>query len=198
MNKFYEMTIYMIAMAITPGPNCILSMVNAAQKGFPKCLTLNFGIFAGLLVLDTAAYCLVSILVKYMPIIRPILQVMGILYIAYLAWCMFNKGEIKITQKAGDFKTGFVFQFMNMKAILLGVTVVSTYVLPANLTFFNGYLLMLYLAVICLFCGVTWAVGGAVLSKFYSNHRKASNIFFGLTLLALATSNFITFINSLK
>lgn len=196
MNRFYEMIIYMIAMAITPGPNCILSMVNAAQKGFPKCLSLNFGMFAGILVLDTAAYCLVSVLVKYMPVIRPILQVLGILYIIYLAWCMFHKGEIKISKKSGDFKTGFVFQFMNIKAILLGVTIVSTYVLPANLSFFKGYLLMPLLTFVCFICGVVWALGGAVLSKFYNNHRKASNIFFGLTLLALAVSNLISFINS--
>ena len=64
MNRFYEMIIYMIAMAITPGPNCILSMVNAAQKGFPKCLSLNCGMLVGILILDTVAYCLVSILVK--------------------------------------------------------------------------------------------------------------------------------------
>ncbi len=198
MINIYELTIYMIAMAITPGPNCIMSMVNAAQKGFPKCLSLNLGMLAGILILDTVAYCLVSVLVKYMPVIRPILQVLGILYILYLAYCMFNKGEIKVTQQAGDFKTGFFFQFMNLKAILLAVTVVSAYVLPANLPFLKGYLVMPYLTLICFVCGVIWAAGGAILSKLYNKYRKASNIIFSLTLLALAVSNLITFINSLN
>ncbi len=195
MINIYELTIYITAMAITPGPNCILSMVNAAQKGFPKCLSLNLGMFAGILVLDTIAYCLVSVLVKYMPIIRPVLQILGIFYILYLAYCMFNKGEIKVTQKAGDFKTGFIFQFMNIKVMLLGVTVISTYILPANLSFLKGYLVIPYLTVVCFLCGIVWAVCGAVLSKLYNRYRKASNIFFGLTLIALAGSNLCSFIH---
>ena len=195
MANFYEMTIYILAMAITPGPNCILSMVNAAQKGFPKCLSLNLGMSCGNLILDTVAYCLVAVLVKYMPVVQPVLQVLGIFYILYLAYCMFKRGEIKISQKSGDFKTGFLFQFMNVKVMLLAVTVVSAYVLPAGLPFWKGYLTMPYLCLIALGCTVTWALGGAVLSKVYNRYRKSFNFLFGMTLIALAVSNSIKFIN---
>ena len=193
---FTALSVYIITMAITPGPNCILSMVNAAQKGFPKCLTLNLGMLAGLLILDTFAYCVVSLIVSYMPIVKPVLQVAGIIYILYLAWSIYKRGEIKVSEKGGDFRTGFILQFMNVKAILLGTSVVSNYILPANLTLFGGYLIIVYLVVMCFVCGVVWALGGAVFAKSYNAHRRVFNLFFSLILIILAVSNCISMIKA--
>lgn len=193
MSDFAIMTVYIVTMCITPGPNCILSMVNAAQKGFPKCMSLNLGMSLGNFILDTIAYFLVTVLVSYLPLIQPVLQVSGIVYILYLAYRMLKSGEIKVSKKSGDFKTGFVLQFMNIKVILLAITVVSAYVIPMKLGFFAGYLVMPYLCLIALASTTIWALAGAALSKWYNRYRKFFNIFFALTLLALAVSNFISF-----
>lgn len=196
MSVFWSMTVYIITMAVTPGPNCILSMVNAAQKKFPKCLSLNFGMFFGILIISSIAYCLVSVLVKYMPVIEPILQIAGILYILYIAYCIFKSGEIKIAGSGGDFKTGFILQFMNIKLMLLGISTASNYILPSNVSFALGYLSIIYLSVICLIAGILWAAFGATLSSLYNRKRVLFNCIFGLSLVALAINSLVTFISS--
>ncbi|MCQ2397998.1 MAG: LysE family transporter [Sphaerochaetaceae bacterium] len=195
MSAFAELTVYIITMAFTPGPNVILCMVNAAQKGFPKCLELNIGMFFGGLLVHSAVYFMISFLVQWLPALRLYLQILGIIYILYLAWCMFRKGEIKVSEQSGDFKTGFMFQFMNVKVMMLGVTVNSVYILPLGLSLAKGYLLIPYLCVICLVSTFTWAVAGAALSKLYSKHRTVFNVIFGLSLLALAIRNIIALLS---
>ena len=43
--------IYLIVMSITPGPNPILSMANAAEVGLRRGIRLNFGMLAGIAII---------------------------------------------------------------------------------------------------------------------------------------------------
>lgn len=196
MEAFLEITLYIIAMAFTPGPNVILAMVNAAQKKFPRCMTLNLGMFVGGLLVHSLVYLLISILVKYVPLLRTPLQILGILYILYLAWCMYQKGELKVPGKGGDFHAGFMLQFMNVKVMMLGVTVNSVYILPLGLPLLQGYLYIPYLCFLCLVATTLWAVAGSALSFWYSKYRKAFNIAFALMLLALAVKNILALVET--
>ena len=53
-----ELIIYIITMAITPGPNTILSMANAAAVGLRKGIRLNIGMLIGITAVTAIAWLL--------------------------------------------------------------------------------------------------------------------------------------------
>jgi len=114
--------IYSFSLSITPGANCISAMENASKKGFPKCLSFNMGIVAGQLIVFTVCYCLMHWFVGLIPKAGPVLQILGIIYILYLAYSLLKKGKIEVGSSSGTFKTGFILQFLNVKLFSLGAT----------------------------------------------------------------------------
>lgn len=78
-----EFFIYLVTVAITPGPNTISSMANAAEKGL-KGVTFNVGMLIGITFISTLSYLLISTLSKYIPILSLLLQILGIAYLVYL------------------------------------------------------------------------------------------------------------------
>lgn len=192
-----EFILYIFVTAITPGPNCIVSLSNASQKGFPKCMTLNLGMFAGTATVDVIAYLLVWALISVIPSVKTVLQVLGIVYLLYLSYCLATKGQISIGSKSGDFKTGFLMQFVNVKVLMLGVTAVSMYVLDIRTSGIHGLFVTLIIPAICLFCSTVWALAGAALSGIYNKNTKIFNIGFALVLGIQAVINAVKLISSL-
>lgn len=189
-----EYIIYIITTAITPGPNCIISLSNASQKGFPKCLTLNLGMLLGTATVDFASFFALSVLTSVIPSLRTVLQIFGIAYLVYLAFCLIKKGSVSIGDSTGGFKTGFLMQFVNVKVMMLSVTANSIYVLPLMKSQLHGLLLVAIIPIICFLCGVVWAIAGAALSGIYNKHTKAFNLFFALVLLYQAGVNAVKLI----
>lgn len=192
-----EYLIYILTTAVTPGPNCIISLSNASQKGFPKCLSLNFGMFAGTATVDIISYFLVTFLVSVVPSLRLFLQALGICYLVYLSICLIKKGKVSIGDKTGGFRTGFLMQFVNVKVMMLAVTANSIYVLSMMRSPLHGFLLVLCIPAICLLCTLLWAVAGVALSGIYNRHSKAFNVFFALVLLVQAAINAVKLIAEL-
>ena len=69
-----EFFIYLVTVAITPGPNTISSMANAAEKGL-KGVTFNVGMLIGITFISTLSYLLISTLSKYIPVLYHLLQI---------------------------------------------------------------------------------------------------------------------------
>ena len=66
--------IYLFAMTITPGPNTILSMANAAAVGLRKGIWLNIGMLVGLTAVTAIAYIASASLYALIPSIEPWLK----------------------------------------------------------------------------------------------------------------------------
>ena len=56
-----ELLIYMLTMSITPGPNTILSMANAASVGLRKGIGLNIGMLCGISAVTLRAWLATSL-----------------------------------------------------------------------------------------------------------------------------------------
>mgnify|MGYP001782518128 CR=1 FL=1 len=76
-----DLLIYMIAMAITPGPNTILSMANASKVGLRKGIWLNIGMLLGITAVTAISYAAVHILSSLIPSSEIYLKAIGALYI---------------------------------------------------------------------------------------------------------------------
>ena len=116
----FEFFVYLVTVAITPGPNTISSMANAAEKGL-KGVTFNLGMLLGITFISTLSFLLISILSKYIPLLSKLLQVLGVVYLVYLGVKILNRtGRVK--EKTGTIIDGMVMQIMNVKVCSLSAT----------------------------------------------------------------------------
>ena len=77
---------YVLLTAITPGPNTIMSMSNAAKYGFKKAFPFNVGVLLGFLVVMGLCAAFSSLLYEFIPAVKPYMLVLGAAYILWLAW----------------------------------------------------------------------------------------------------------------
>ncbi len=191
--------IYLITLSGTPGPNTILSLQNASENGLRKGIFLNYGMLAGITLIAAAAYFLITLLSSIIPSLSPVLQALSIVYILYLAWKIYHKSAVETGDGGtrGSFRRGFLLQLVNVKVLMLCVSSISTYVLPARFTTFTGLLVSMAIPLVCFTTGVVWAAAGEVLKKIYNAHRKGANIIFSLSLVVLALRSAYTLICSL-
>lgn len=183
----FELFIYLLTIAITPGPNTISSMANAAEKGL-KGITFNLGMLLGIGMISSISFLLISFLSKYVPLLSLFLQILGIAYLVFLGIKMIKKrGSQK--EKTGTFFDGFVMQVMNVKVLMLCVTAISEYIIIPEIGKIEQWIRVLMIPITCFICGLIWAVAGSVLQGVYERKRKAFNLIFALTLFLLAAKN---------
>ena len=184
----FEFFVYLVTVAITPGPNTISSMANAAEKGF-KGVTFNLGMLIGINFIASFSFLLISILSKYIPLLSKLLQMLGVIYLVYLGIKMLKKtGSVK--EKTGTFIEGMLMQIMNVKVMMLCVTAISEYILPLDISYYEKWLRVFIIPLTCFVCGLFWAVAGSAMKGIYEKRRKMFNSIFALTLFVLATINF--------
>lgn len=183
----FEFFVYLVTVAITPGPNTISSMANAAEKGF-KGVTFNLGMLIGITFIASFSFLLISILSKYIPLLSKLLQMLGVIYLVYLGIKMLKKtGSVK--EKTGTFIEGMLMQIMNVKVMMLCVTAISEYILPLDISYYEKWLRVFIIPLTCFVCGLVWAVAGSAMKGIYEKRRKMFNSIFALTLFVLATIN---------
>ena len=123
---------YVILSTITPGPNNIMSMSNAVRYGFMPSLPFNFGVLAGNLCVMSACALFSSLLYELIPTIEPFMLCAGAAYILWLAAAVLRSKprEAQTGDFANSFTAGTALQFVNVKAILYGITAMSSFILP--------------------------------------------------------------------
>ncbi len=185
---------YIIATSFTPGPNNIMAMSNANQHGLRKTFRFIFGVTVGFFAIMLLSSFFNLVLYNYIPRIKFVMNLLGSLYMAYLAFKIMKTNKTKNKEQVSDtlnsFFTGFILQFINPKGILYGITAISTFVIP----FYKSALSLLLFSVLLAFVGFLstfmWAVFGSLFQKFLSNYERPFHIAMGLLLLYSAISIF--------
>ena len=192
-----SLLLYLITVSGTPGPNTILSLQNASEKGIKRGIALNYGMLTGITLIALVAYFIITLLSSFISSINIVLQALSVVYILYLAYKIYIKGEIDEGEgeSDGSFKRGFLLQIVNVKVLMLCVTAISTYTVGYGM--WKGLLLSLLIPLTCFLTGLVWALVGEGLKRVYKSHRKAMNTIFALSLLMLALKNTLTLISLL-
>ena len=183
---------YIIIVAITPGPNNIMSMNNAAQKGFMKSLPFNFGIFTGFILVLILCTVFSSLLFALIPRIQLPMQILGAAYMLYLAVKPFLPSKSREAKKSGgSFVIGMMLQFINPKFYIYAITAISSFVLPwfteiPILAFF-----IFLLAFVGFACTICWSFFGSLFTKIFNKHGRIINVVMALLLIYTAASLFL-------
>ena len=190
---------YVIVVSFTPGPNNILSMVNASRDGFKKTLRFLLGIFTGFFTLLLLSSYFNLVLFSIMPKIKVFMSIVGAAYMTYLAVKIMKSGKNPKKNDAGDnrdkgakgvnsFHTGLAMQFVNPKGVLYCITVIANFIIPYYKSGIVLFLFSLFLALVGFSSVCSWALFGSLFNRFIEKYQKPFNIAMGLLLLYSAYS----------
>ena len=183
---------YIFIVAITPGPNNIMSMNNAIRKGFRGAMPFNLGIFAGFIFVLILCTIFSSLLFALIPRIQMPMKILGAAYMLYVAIKPFLPSKKKEEKDfSGSFVVGAALQLINPKLMIYGITAFSSFILPwftemSVLAFF-----IFLLSFVGFACTVCWSFFGSILSKFFSKYSRIINIVMALLLVYCAVSLFL-------
>jgi threonine/homoserine/homoserine lactone efflux protein len=168
---------------ITPGPNNALLMLSGAHWGFRATLPLFLGIVLGFPLMFFAVGMGLGNAFKTWPVLHLVLKVVSVAYLLWLAWSLARAGSPDIASgqaKPVSFLGAAGLQWVNPKAWLIAVSVMSVYVpvgappLPAVLS------IMLVLFLVAIPCALTWLLFGTAVAGFLTNPRRV--FVFNLTM----------------
>lgn len=198
---------YVFAVTFTPGPNNIMAMANASKFGYKKTLEFISGVFMGFVIIMILSSYFNLLLFNIIPKIKIFMGILGAGYMIYLAKKIMenkdsddDKENEEISEEKKDpkdnegvkklnlFFTGIIMQFVNPKAILYGITVVSNFIIPYYKSNVVLILFSIFLGTVAFISTSCWALFGSLFNKFLSKYRKQFNVVMGLLLIYSALS----------
>lgn len=183
---------YILVTAFTPGPNNLMALTNAAKFGLRKGIIFSSGVFLGFLIDMSLCAFLTTALYNSIPMIEPIMKVIGALYIIFLAINVLrdkqNKQDDEESQlNASSFFTGAIMQLINVKVIIYGVTAMTTFVIPTAQSIVGIISGILFLSTVGFLGTVSWALFGSLFQNVFIKYHKQMNLIMAILLIYCAT-----------
>lgn len=196
MQEFYTIAMlisiatFTLSTCVTPGPNNIMLLSSGLTFGYKRTIPHMAGIVIGFPLMILLVGIGLGIVFEKFPILLSILKVIGILYLFWMAYKIAtNKTTVEIKEndesKPFTFLQSALFQWVNPKAWIMGITAISIFVTSQE----NSLFQVLILSFIFMLSGVVstnlWTSGGVVLKKFIKDesHVRKFNILMAFFLL---------------
>lgn len=194
MTNFYPFLAYVLVTTFTPGPNNITAMTNAVRDGYRRTLPFLLGVVSGFFVVMLLCGLLNVVLLGLLPQLKFWLNLLGAAYMVYLAIYIAFSSPVHEDAPAANtlntFKVGFGMQFVNVKGILYGVTVYSTFIVQMTQDPLTVSLFAPLLAFVGFLAISSWAIGGDVFRRFLHSYQRPFNIVMALLLIYTAAASF--------
>jgi threonine/homoserine/homoserine lactone efflux protein len=165
--------IFMFVAAFTPGPNNLLSSYSGFNFGIKKTLPLIYGVTFGFPILLIVINSGLIIIFKKFPTLQEVIKIIGSGFLIYLAYkvSLSKKNEDKQTNNPAKFFNMLIFQFINPKAVLFAIIMVSTFI-STNENFIRDTIIVVSVAFIFSFVSIfSWCLLGKFLRRFATNEK---------------------------
>ncbi|WP_413373043.1 LysE family translocator [Paenibacillus taichungensis] len=176
--------IYCIVVTFTPGPSNIVILTSVGQVGPRKTMEYVWGATVAFGLLLAASALLNHLLAEVLPGILHVMQIVGSVYMIYLAYQVYKMGSTETASKqVTGFLNGLIMQFVNPKVVLFTFTVIPSYVLPYYDSTMSTFLFVIIITIIGFLAYSSWVVFGSVFRTLLNRHQKAASILMALFLL---------------
>jgi threonine/homoserine/homoserine lactone efflux protein len=176
-----------LSLGFTPGPNNAVAVYSGFNFGIRKTLPLILGVSFGYTTLIVLInFVLISTFKNY-PIIQEIIRVLGTIFLIYLAY------KISFSKISSDGKTEnpvkffdkFIFQFINPKGVMAGITLSSNFVEQGE-NYLNHSIWVIVVCSVTAFLSITsWTFLGKFLRKFATNNNFIKRFNYAMSLLLI-------------
>ena len=176
-----------LSLGFTPGPNNAVAAYSGFNFGIRKTLPLILGVgfgYTALIILIN--FVLISTFKNY-PIIQEIIRILGTIFLIYLAYKIsFSKiSSDGKTENPVKFLDKFIFQFINPKGVMAGVTLSSNFVEQGE-NYLNHSIWVITVCSITAFLSITsWTFLGKFLRKFATNNNFIKRFNYAMSLLLI-------------
>ncbi|NMN67685.1 threonine/homoserine/homoserine lactone efflux protein [Candidatus Pelagibacter ubique] len=175
------------SLGFTPGPNNAVAAYSGFNFGIKKTLPLILGVGFGYTTLIILInFVLISTFKNY-PIIQEIIRVLGTFFLIYLAYKIsFSKiSSDGKTENPVKFLDKFIFQFINPKGVMAGVTLSSNFVEQGE-KYLNHSIWVIVVCSVTAFLSITsWTFLGKFLRKFATNNNFIKRFNYAMSLLLI-------------
>ena len=176
-----------LSLGFTPGPNNAVAAYSGFNFGIRKTLPLILGVGFGYTTLIILInFVLISTFINY-PIIQEIIRVLGTIFLIYLAYKIsFSKiSSDGRTENPVKFLDKFIFQFINPKGVMAGVTLSSNFVEQGE-NYLNHSIWVIVVCSVTAFLSITsWTFLGKFLRKFATNNNFIKRFNYAMSLLLI-------------
>lgn len=184
--QILPLTLFIVAMVATPGPNNLMLMASGANFGFRRTVPHILGISFGCQVLFLAITLGLGQLFTLYPQAMLALRILGATFLVYLAWLLVR--PVRKSEQVGkeaqplSFWQASLFQWVNPKAWMMGVTAMATYSNPAEFLLSAAVIAVLFLILGAPLISA-WAYGGSALKYWLQQGSRLA--YFNWTMAAL-------------
>ncbi|XDZ64783.1 LysE family translocator [Alphaproteobacteria bacterium LSUCC0684] len=183
---------FLIVASFTPGPNNIMLASSGVNFGFIRTLPHMLGVTIGFGCVLLLAGVGLDQIFRIFPLAQQVLRVAALIFIGYLAWGIARSEGSSSADSRGRpqyFWEAASFQLINPKGVVVGVTMVSTFITPDD-PFLGQFVMMLLTAMaIALLSTMAWAAFGLIISQWIRTpvRLRVFNVTMALLLLASIT-----------
>lgn len=182
--KIASFLVYCVIVTFTPGPTNIVILSAVHNFGAKKSLAYVWGATVAFGILLAISAILNSILAAVIPKILSVMQIIGSLYMLYLAYQIYNMHAAAAGAKqTASFVSGFLMQFVNPKVILFTMTVLPSFVMPYYSAALPLAMFVFLVTVVGFSAFITWVLFGTILKGFLQRYQKIVNIIMALFLV---------------
>jgi len=163
----------MFVAAFTPGPNNLLSSYSGFNFGIKKTLPLIYGVTFGFPILLIVINFGLIVIFKKFSTLQEVIKILGSGFLIYLAYkiTLSKKNEEQQVKNPSKFFNMLIFQFINPKAVLFAIIMVSTFI-STNENFIRDTITVVSVAIIFSFVSIfSWCLLGKFLRRFATNEK---------------------------
>ena len=176
-----------LSLGFTPGPNNAVAAYSGFNFGIKKTLPLILGVgfgYTALIILIN--FVLISTFKNY-PIIQEVIRVLGTFFLIYLAYKIsFSKiSSDGKTENPVKFLDKFIFQFINPKGVMAGLTLSSNFVEQGENYLNHSIWVIIVCSVTAFLSIISWTFLGKFLRKFATNNNFIKRFNYAMSLLLI-------------
>ena len=174
------------SLGFTPGPNNAVASFSGFNYGIKKTVPLILGVWLGYTTFVVLTnFALISTFIQY-PIIQEIIRILGTFFLIYLAYKISFSSSSKDDVKVNPVKfiDTFIFQFLNPKGVMAGITLISKFVIEDD--YLNSSLTVILVCSLTALASITtWAFLGKFLRNFATNNNFIKRFNYAMSLLLI-------------
>ncbi|WHY73753.1 LysE family translocator [Fictibacillus enclensis] len=176
--------IYCFIVTFTPGPTNIVILSTVHNYGSKKAIEYTYGATIAFGLLLGLSAMLNTMLIAVLPKILLGMQIIGTIYMLYLAYQIYTMDTSKPADNhAGTFISGFLMQFLNPKVVLFTMTVIPSFILPYYTDMPAVTISVFVITVIGFLAFLAWILFGTIFKEFLQKHDRVVNVVMALSLV---------------
>lgn len=177
--------IYCTVVTFTPGPSNIVILSSAQKVGARRTMPYVWGATLAFGMPLIASAFLNQLLANILPGILQFMQVIGGIYMLYLAYQVYRMGSTEeVPQAILGFWNGVMMQFVNPKVVLFTFTVIPAYVLPyTDAESWSAFFYVMLITCIGFLAYSSWVVFGTIFRSLLNRYQRTCSMLMALFLI---------------